>query len=79
MYAVSLCHRLQIVYQICTTFIPYKLLASIVVRPFYKVVSNSNSLVPRSSTGNLRRLKELLRKSENRICADCGAPDPKWA
>ncbi|KAJ8627292.1 hypothetical protein MRB53_020599 [Persea americana] len=29
--------------------------------------------------GNLRRLREVLRKSENRICADCGAPDPKWA
>lgn len=25
------------------------------------------------------RLKELLLQSDNRICADCGAPDPKWA
>ncbi|XP_077221034.1 ADP-ribosylation factor GTPase-activating protein AGD12-like [Tasmannia lanceolata] len=31
------------------------------------------------SPGNLRRLKELLLQSDNRICADCGAPDPKWA
>ncbi|XP_077243862.1 ADP-ribosylation factor GTPase-activating protein AGD12-like isoform X2 [Tasmannia lanceolata] len=29
--------------------------------------------------GNLKRLKELLLKSGNHICADCGAPDPKWA
>ncbi|XP_031247252.1 ADP-ribosylation factor GTPase-activating protein AGD12-like isoform X1 [Pistacia vera] len=26
-----------------------------------------------------RRLKDLLLQSDNRICADCGAPDPKWA
>lgn len=26
-----------------------------------------------------KRLKELLLKSDNRTCADCGAPDPKWA
>ncbi|KAF8413513.1 hypothetical protein HHK36_001503 [Tetracentron sinense] len=32
----------------------------------------------RPSSGK-RRLKELLLKSENRICADCSAPDPKWA
>ncbi|KAK6932061.1 Arf GTPase activating protein, partial [Dillenia turbinata] len=25
------------------------------------------------------RLKDLLLKSDNRFCADCGAPDPKWA
>jgi stromal membrane-associated protein len=24
-------------------------------------------------------LKDLMIKSDNRICADCGAPDPKWA
>eukprot|EP00262_Sarcandra_glabra_P003611 TRINITY_DN1434_c0_g2_i1.p1 TRINITY_DN1434_c0_g2~~TRINITY_DN1434_c0_g2_i1.p1 ORF type:complete len:343 (+),score=67.88 TRINITY_DN1434_c0_g2_i1:138-1166(+) len=34
---------------------------------------------PSSGGNNVRRLKELLFKSENRICADCGAPDPKWA
>ncbi|KAF9666575.1 hypothetical protein SADUNF_Sadunf16G0243100 [Salix dunnii] len=26
-----------------------------------------------------RRLKDLLLQSDNRLCADCGAPDPKWA
>ncbi|EPS70992.1 hypothetical protein M569_03763 [Genlisea aurea] len=26
-----------------------------------------------------RRLKALLAQSDNRKCADCGAPDPKWA
>ncbi|KAK9706948.1 hypothetical protein RND81_07G163200 [Saponaria officinalis] len=26
-----------------------------------------------------RRLKDLLRQKDNRCCADCGAPDPKWA
>ncbi|XP_020091100.1 ADP-ribosylation factor GTPase-activating protein AGD12-like isoform X1 [Ananas comosus] len=30
-------------------------------------------------TGKARKLKELTLKSDNRICADCGAPDPKWA
>ncbi|KAF9620710.1 hypothetical protein IFM89_014010, partial [Coptis chinensis] len=29
--------------------------------------------------GSLKRLKELLLQSDNRVCADCGAPDPKWA
>lgn len=33
----------------------------------------------RASRANLRKLKELLHKSDNRVCADCGAPDPKWA
>ncbi|XP_076960602.1 ADP-ribosylation factor GTPase-activating protein AGD12-like isoform X1 [Bidens hawaiensis] len=31
-----------------------------------------------SSAGN-RRLKELVQQRDNRTCADCGAPDPKWA
>ncbi|KAB5521259.1 hypothetical protein DKX38_025578 [Salix brachista] len=26
-----------------------------------------------------RRLKDLLLQSDNLLCADCGAPDPKWA
>ncbi|POO00981.1 Arf GTPase activating protein [Trema orientale] len=26
-----------------------------------------------------RRLKDLLVQKDNRFCADCGAPDPKWA
>uniref|UniRef100_A0A0D3GIK3 Uncharacterized protein n=1 Tax=Oryza barthii TaxID=65489 RepID=A0A0D3GIK3_9ORYZ len=32
-----------------------------------------------SLTDKMRKLKELLHKSENRICADCSSPDPKWA
>ncbi|CAH1448846.1 unnamed protein product [Lactuca virosa] len=26
-----------------------------------------------------KKLKELLQQSDNHTCADCGAPDPKWA
>ncbi|CAN1227827.1 ADP-ribosylation factor GTPase-activating protein AGD12 [Linum grandiflorum] len=26
-----------------------------------------------------RKLRDLLQQSDNRNCADCGAPDPKWA
>lgn len=26
-----------------------------------------------------RRLKDLLQQKDNRFCADCNAPDPKWA
>ncbi|KAJ4870482.1 ADP-ribosylation factor GTPase-activating protein AGD12 [Raphanus sativus] len=26
-----------------------------------------------------RRIRELLTQSDNRFCADCGSPDPKWA
>ncbi|CAH8368309.1 unnamed protein product [Eruca vesicaria subsp. sativa] len=26
-----------------------------------------------------RRIRVLLTQSDNRFCADCGAPDPKWA
>ncbi|KAL0890014.1 hypothetical protein Bca101_013997 [Brassica carinata] len=26
-----------------------------------------------------RRIRELLTQSDNRFCADCGGPDPKWA
>lgn len=33
---------------------------------------------PSSGTGK-RRLKDLLAQPGNRVCADCGAPDPKWA
>ena len=25
------------------------------------------------------RLKDLLLQIDNQLCADCGAPDPKWA
>lgn len=41
-------------------------------------MNRQSSAVARSSSGN-RRLKELLQQRDNRTCADCGAPDPKWA
>ncbi|XVE52283.1 hypothetical protein DITRI_Ditri02bG0110300 [Diplodiscus trichospermus] len=31
------------------------------------------------STGPQERLERFLKDSGNRICADCGSPDPKWA
>ncbi|KAI3697554.1 hypothetical protein L6452_30647 [Arctium lappa] len=36
------------------------------------------SALGKTSSGN-RRLKDLLQQRDNRTCADCGAPDPKWA
>ncbi|CAL5048632.1 unnamed protein product [Urochloa decumbens] len=33
----------------------------------------------RAASDKMKKLKELLHKSDNRICADCSAPDPKWA
>ncbi|XP_073061244.1 ADP-ribosylation factor GTPase-activating protein AGD12-like [Primulina eburnea] len=36
------------------------------------------SSLGRPSSGE-RRLKDLLSQRDNRVCADCGAPDPKWA
>ncbi|CAM8912091.1 unnamed protein product [Rhodiola kirilowii] len=30
-------------------------------------------------TSTKRKLKDLLLQRDNRNCADCGAPDPKWA
>ncbi|KAG0591378.1 hypothetical protein KC19_1G171400 [Ceratodon purpureus] len=27
----------------------------------------------------MERLKKLLQQPDNRVCADCGAADPKWA
>ncbi|AET04392.2 ADP-ribosylation factor GTPase-activating protein AGD10 [Medicago truncatula] len=35
-------------------------------------------MIGRSLTGK-RRLKDLLVQKDNRFCADCSAPDPKWA
>jgi stromal membrane-associated protein len=26
-----------------------------------------------------RRIRDLLNQPDNRVCADCGASDPKWA
>lgn len=36
------------------------------------------STLGKPSSGK-RRLKDLLLQTDNRVCADCGAPDPKWA
>ncbi|XXG65980.1 hypothetical protein AAC387_Pa05g3548 [Persea americana] len=47
--------------------------------PVSKRMSNHQYQFTKHSTGNLRRVKELLHKSDNRTCADCGAADPKWA
>jgi stromal membrane-associated protein len=33
----------------------------------------------RAASDKMTKLRELLHKSDNRICADCSAPDPKWA
>nr|TKW22457.1 hypothetical protein SEVIR_4G229600v2 [Setaria viridis]TKW22458.1 hypothetical protein SEVIR_4G229600v2 [Setaria viridis]TKW22459.1 hypothetical protein SEVIR_4G229600v2 [Setaria viridis]TKW22460.1 hypothetical protein SEVIR_4G229600v2 [Setaria viridis] len=33
----------------------------------------------RAASDKMRKLRELLHTSDNRICADCSAPDPKWA
>uniref|UniRef100_A0A0E0JWX4 ZAC n=1 Tax=Oryza punctata TaxID=4537 RepID=A0A0E0JWX4_ORYPU len=30
-------------------------------------------------SAKMAKLKELLHRRENRICADCSSPDPKWA
>ncbi|KAG8365666.1 hypothetical protein BUALT_Bualt18G0130100 [Buddleja alternifolia] len=37
-----------------------------------------SALVPEFCTGK-RRLKDLLLQRDNRKCADCSAPEPKWA
>lgn len=36
-------------------------------------------LILRISFTGKRRLKDLLLQKDNRFCADCAAPDPKWA
>ncbi|XP_059668554.1 ADP-ribosylation factor GTPase-activating protein AGD12-like [Cornus florida] len=41
-------------------------------------MSNPRSTLRRPSSGE-RRLKDLLLQSDNRVCADCAAPNPKWA
>jgi len=35
-------------------------------------------MIGRPFTGR-RKLKDLLLQKDNRCCADCNAPDPKWA
>ncbi|KAI3455930.1 hypothetical protein Pfo_012593 [Paulownia fortunei] len=41
-------------------------------------MSHHPSALGRPFSGK-RRLKDLLAQRDNRVCADCGAPDPKWA
>lgn len=41
-------------------------------------MGDRQSELGRPSSGK-RRLKDLLLQKDNRLCADCGAPDPKWA
>ncbi|XP_062162958.1 ADP-ribosylation factor GTPase-activating protein AGD12-like [Alnus glutinosa] len=41
-------------------------------------MSNHPLELGRPASGK-RRLKNLLLQNDNRFCADCGAPDPKWA
>ncbi|KAH7840107.1 hypothetical protein Vadar_012734 [Vaccinium darrowii] len=41
-------------------------------------MSKLSSGLGRPSSGK-RRLKELLLQNDNHVCADCCAPDPKWA
>ncbi|KAB2007112.1 hypothetical protein ES319_D10G004800v1 [Gossypium barbadense] len=37
------------------------------------------TMITKTTSVNRRRLRNLVNKSDNRICADCGAPDPRWA
>ncbi|CAH8345601.1 unnamed protein product [Eruca vesicaria subsp. sativa] len=32
-----------------------------------------------NNSSGKRRIRDLLSQSDNQVCADCGAPDPKWA
>jgi len=49
----------------------------VIIRSRSKAMSSAHFANPES--GNKNKLKALLRKSDNRICADCSAPNPKWA
>ncbi|AQK82235.1 Putative calcium-dependent lipid-binding (CaLB domain) family protein [Zea mays] len=44
-----------------------------------KKKSSRETLLTLTEGDMARKLRELLQKSGNRVCADCGAPDPKWA
>ena len=46
--------------------------------PLYFTYCTNCLLFIFSCTGK-KRLKDLLLQKDNRYCADCGAPDPKWA
>ncbi|CAF2125423.1 BnaA03g57220D [Brassica napus] len=41
-------------------------------------MSNYSARLGQPASGK-RRIKDLLNQPDNRVCADCSAPDPKWA
>ncbi|KAJ0250202.1 C2 domain-containing protein [Hirschfeldia incana] len=41
-------------------------------------MSNYAAGLGNSGSGK-RRIRDLLKQPDNRVCADCSAPDPKWA
>ncbi|KAJ4867124.1 putative ADP-ribosylation factor GTPase-activating protein AGD13 [Raphanus sativus] len=41
-------------------------------------MSNYAAGLDNSGSGK-RRIRDLLKQPDNRVCADCSAPDPKWA
>ncbi|CAN7109359.1 unnamed protein product, partial [Brassica rapa subsp. narinosa] len=45
---------------------------------FLRAMSYSAAGQGNNSSGK-RRISDLLTQSDNRVCADCSAPDPKWA
>ncbi|XP_051124861.1 ADP-ribosylation factor GTPase-activating protein AGD12 [Andrographis paniculata] len=42
-------------------------------------MNNRPPALGRRQSVGIRKLRDLLAQQDNRICADCGAPDPKWA
>ncbi|XP_031132130.1 ADP-ribosylation factor GTPase-activating protein AGD12-like [Ipomoea triloba] len=52
--------------------------SSILIETRERAMSQRATGLSRPSSSN-RRLRDLMLQRENRVCADCGAPDPKWA
>nr|GMD04199.1 ADP-ribosylation factor GTPase-activating protein AGD12-like [Ipomoea batatas] len=52
--------------------------SSILIETRERTMSQRATGLSRPSSSN-RRLRDLMLQRENRVCADCGAPDPKWA
>lgn len=57
----------------------YLVITNLKSRNLYISHRSENTLMILYVTGKMRKLKELMLKGDNRICADCSAPDPKWA
>ncbi|OAY78187.1 ADP-ribosylation factor GTPase-activating protein AGD12 [Ananas comosus] len=53
--------------------------ADVNLSSFVKAKMSSFKYDEEKPSSGKKKLKELLLKSDNRICADCSAPDPKWA